>query len=111
VRLFEPDILNEVAERRWEHRVAPSERRLMAAILTDAVECFRKNLGAGTRRRRRLFQEAEHWILAEDDDWVFSFRNICDTLGVDARAVRAQAKRWKRERLHRGTPGQLSAAH
>ena len=77
----------------------------MAAILTDAMGCFQKNLVARTAKRRRLFREAEEWIFCEDWQWVFSFRNICDVLGVDAGALRAHAVAWKRlhgewKRLH-----------
>lgn len=74
----------------------------MAAILTDAIECLQKNLAAPGRRRRRLFREAEEWIGSEDAVWVFSFRNICDVLGVDAQALREQAEIWKRHQSQLG---------
>ncbi len=35
------------------------ERRLLATVLADAIECFRKYLRARGRQQRRLFQEAE----------------------------------------------------
>jgi hypothetical protein len=96
VSLFEPDILNGAAALRYaRNRVSP-ERRLMAAILADAVECLQKNVSAPSRRRRRLFREAEEWIRSEDIAWIFSFRNICDVLGVDAEALRQRATAWKR---------------
>ncbi len=93
--LFEPDILNDGAFPRNARRPVTPERRLLIAILTDAVECYQKNLGARTARRRRLCREAEHWILSDDQTWVFSFRNICDALGVDAEAMRERARAWK----------------
>jgi len=71
----------------------------MVAILADAVDCYQKNLMARTSKRRRLFLEAERWILSDDSDWVFSFRNICDVLGVDASALRSHTLQWKRHQL------------
>ena len=98
--LFEPDILND--EPRKQGRYAgPPERRLMVAILEDAIDCLRKNAVTRSRRRRRLFTEAEEWMWSDDMSWIFSFRNICDHLGLDTQALRAQAAAWKRDQLGR----------
>jgi len=96
VSVFEPDILIDTNSRRGAMRsVMAAERRLMVAILADALDCFQKNLCARTSKRRRLFREAEQWIFSDDSHWVFSFCNICDVLGFDASALRAQAVAWK----------------
>ena len=97
VGLFEPDILIDAGRRRATG-LLPAERRLMAAILADAIDCLRKNLCTQDRRKRRLYTEAEKWILSDEAEWVFSFRNICDVLGFDVMALRAQAQEWKRDR-------------
>lgn len=76
----------------------------MVAILADAVDCYHKHFQARTSKRRRLFMEAERWILSDDCNWVFSFRNICDVLGVDAGALRTQTLRWKRHQLEAAMP-------
>jgi hypothetical protein len=99
VGVFEPDILNEAVVGRGAWRAGPPERRLMVAVLTDAIECFQKNLSASNSRRRRLFIEAEMWIRSEDITWPFSFRNICDILGVDADALRERTEAWKQHQL------------
>jgi len=98
VSLFEPDILNEGASPSSARRLLTPERRLLIAILSDAVDCYRNNVGAQTSKARRLHREAEHWILDDDRMWVFSFRNICDALGVDAEAMRARTRVWKARR-------------
>jgi hypothetical protein len=95
VAIFEPDILNDVIKGGRLHAVG-AERRLMIAVLADAIGCLQKNLRARNAKKRRLFLEAEEWIRSEDIAWPFSFRNICDVLGVDAEALRAQADGWKR---------------
>jgi len=96
VAIFEPDILNDVIKGGRVHGVRP-ERRLMVAVLADAIGCFQKNRMARNAKKRRLFLEAEEWIRSEDIEWPFSFRNICDVLGVDAEALRAQAAIWKHQ--------------
>jgi len=95
--VFEPDILNGTAAPRRAEKVVLPERRLLVAILADALECFQNNLRASNPKRQRLFREAEKWILADDVSWVFSFRNICEILGVDAEALREQTRTWRRQ--------------
>lgn len=75
-----------------------AERRLMAAILEDALLCYRAHLNTANVRRRKLFRDAERWILA-DDYWLFSFRNVCDILGIDPEAVRGELRRWRRRQF------------
>src|SRR5262249_2603081 len=102
--LFEPDILSEAVFRRNARRALTPERRLLVAILADAVDCYQKNLIARTARGRRLCREAEDWILSDDQAWGFSFPNICATLGVDAEAMRARARLWKAHHSTHGAP-------
>lgn len=90
---FESDILIHATSERDERVLA--ERRLMAAILEDALGCYRAHLNTANVRRRKLFRDAERWILA-DDYWLFSFRNVCDVLGMDPEAVRGELRRWRR---------------
>ena len=42
------------------------EKRLMLAILEDAINCFQDNLLAQDVRNSRLFHEAEEWIVEAD---------------------------------------------
>ena len=52
-------------------------RRLMAAVLLDAVAHLR-------RRGSRSAVEAERWIRSPHAEWApFSFATICDALGLD----------------------------
>src|SRR3989344_1510133 len=64
------------------------ERRLMRAVLEDAVEAYLKHKGKLGRRARRLFKETEEWFLSSDATWLYSFENICEVLEFDAQAVR-----------------------
>jgi hypothetical protein len=98
VSLFEPDILNDAARPHDARRAVTPERRLLIAILTDAIDCYQRNLDARTTRKRRMCREAEEWMQSDDQAWVFSFRNICDALGVDVAAMRERARAWKAHR-------------
>jgi hypothetical protein len=70
------------------------EKRLMLAVLEEAVRTFQGCASARSRRGQRLFAEAEVWFASEDTDWPFSYVNICDALGLEVSALRAGLSRW-----------------
>jgi hypothetical protein len=77
------------------------EKNLMLAILQEGISCFQKQLLAKGRRGKNLFHEAEMWILQRDSDGIFSFENICDTLGISPQYLRAGLIAWKNRQLMR----------
>ena len=64
------------------------EKRLMIAILADAIHCVRKYRFATGTERRRAFREAQQWFVDRTSKQLFSFERICDVLGLDADCVR-----------------------
>jgi len=88
--LFQPDLLlpSQFHERFRRQRQLVGERRLMLAVLEDAVEMYRKHCGPRPGRNRQLFLDAESWIESDDRTWVFSFLNLCDVLELDAGYLR-----------------------
>jgi len=66
-----------------------SEKRLMLAVLQDAVECYQKYIFARRGKDKNLFSDAEAWILEQDTRSTFSFDNVCDSLGLAPNYVRA----------------------
>ena len=100
-RLVEPEILlpSQFYNRNRGLSVLEGERRLMLAILEDAVSCFQKYAGASRPRSRRLFQEADEWFMEEGDSWVFSFESICAVLNINPDYFRTSLKRWKEQLL------------
>jgi hypothetical protein len=65
------------------------ERRLMVAVLEDAVSCLSMNPRDCNLRQRKQYEEAKQWVRAEEDsEWIFSFRNICEVLGMDPSYLR-----------------------
>src|SRR5437870_10502981 len=88
--LFQPDTLLpsqyfDRMRRRSEH---DGERRLMIAVLEDAVDVYRKQAGARAPRGQALFREAADWIGHPDRTWLFSFEAICDVPRLDADYLR-----------------------
>ncbi len=71
------------------------EEKLMFAILTDAIFCFQKYFCSETRRCRKLFDEAESWIMSQDNSSVFSFEDVCDALCLDPNYLRLGLTRWR----------------
>ena len=78
-----------------------SEKRLMLAVLQDAVECYQKYLVARRGKDKNLFSEAEAWILEQDNRSAFSFDNVCDSLGLAPNYVRAGLLKTKDRLLTR----------
>jgi hypothetical protein len=64
------------------------EKSLFAAILEDAVQEYRKYSQADDADGKKRFREAEEWIMRGGNDWIFSFGNVCDVLGLDPEYVR-----------------------
>lgn len=65
-------------------------RRLMAAVLEDAVMVLTKFGGSPDRRARGMVAEAWAFFSSEDRHYVFSFLNICDVLDFDPDAIRSR---------------------
>ena len=67
----------------------------MAALLEDAVSCLARDPLRSSHRQRKSFEEAQQWVSAADsEDWIFSFSNVCETLGLDADYLRRGLNRW-----------------
>ncbi len=71
------------------------EKRLMLAVLEEAVADFQKQVVAKSGEGQRGFRELEEWFGSEDRDWPYSFANICDSLGLEASWVRSGLMRWR----------------
>lgn len=77
-------------------RGAEGSRRLMLAVLRDALECYQKYAFAKDVHGQQLFEDAQAWIDATDRTWHFSFVNICETLSIDVDYVRRGLQNWRR---------------
>jgi hypothetical protein len=99
--LFQPDTLlaaHYFANLRRRTLLEP-EKRLMLAVLEDAIHCFQDHLLTASGRKRRVFKEAQEWITEMSADWIFSFENVCETLGLNPAYVRQGLLQWKEKKL------------
>lgn len=98
--LFEPDILlpNQYFAAFRRGRAVEGERRLMLAVLEDAVDSYRKYAIARDPREQACFLEAREWFLSSDRSWLFAFENICDVLEMNAEYLRSGLDKWRRAR-------------
>jgi hypothetical protein len=91
-KLFEPDELMSTQFYQTTKRtyLANPELRLLAAVLEDAVATLMTDLRRCSKRQRRDFAEAMRWVVDRDnDDRLFSFVNVCESLAIDADYLRA----------------------
>ena len=70
------------------------EKKLMLAILEDAVACYQKNLFAKDIKGKALFQEAAQWIQQEAGESIFAFESVCEGLGLNPTYVRRGLETW-----------------
>ena len=70
------------------------ERKLLLAVLRDAIDSFFRYMRDSTTRGKRLFRETHDWFWSTDRQWLCSFENICDHLHMDADYIRGGLKRY-----------------
>jgi hypothetical protein len=100
VNLFEPDTLlpaQYFAAFTREGGIV-RERRLMLAVLQDAVECYQKYALARDPRGTMLFENACEWIDSGEREWPFSYVNICEVLGLNPEYIRGGLSKWRQQR-------------
>ncbi len=69
------------------------EKMLTLAVLENGLTCFREYISARDVKGKRLFREAEQWILEENGNWLFSFDNTCETIGLNSQNIREELLR------------------
>jgi hypothetical protein len=91
-RILEPDIFlpSQFYGTGALSRQLEGEKRLMIAILKDAVECLEKYRGSRSSAAKISYQSAIDWVEDTDTEWLYSFTNICDLLGFDHDCLRDQ---------------------
>jgi hypothetical protein len=67
----------------------------MSALLEEAIRCFQSCLLAPDKHRRKLFHEAERWLMEDDTNALVSFPEVCELLGLDIGYIRKGLCRWR----------------
>jgi hypothetical protein len=101
---IEPDILapHKYFKVYRQTRPGEPERKLMFAVLVDALQTYQKFAFSTSARGQALFREVETWLWSEDSDGVFSFSNICEVFGLDPGLFRRGLLKKRVTRNRRG---------
>jgi hypothetical protein len=75
------------------------EKKLMLAILEDAIACYQKYIFARDIKGKALFSEAEEWIEETAGGSVFAFASVCEMLGLNPDYIRRGMADWKKAAL------------
>ena len=103
VTLMEPDVVlpSQFLAGRSRDMRCLGERRLIAAVLEEAIRVYQREAGSRNRRRRRLFGETEQWIASSNTSWPFAFERVCEVLWLDPDYLRRGLRGLK----ERAVPG------
>jgi hypothetical protein len=105
--LFGPAVIlpSQFTEQTGAKQSDRGEKRLMLAVLEEAVATFQRNVDAKTRHGQRVFSEAEDWIRSESTVWPFAFENICHALEIEPEFLRRGLEAWKTKQLNAAAGG------
>ena len=95
---FEPVLPAQWGAERGHNAALQPEKRLMLAVLIDAIELVLPDEGAVNARKANLIRRAQEWICSNDRGWAFSFVNICEALGVEPEKLRKAIARFVQQR-------------
>jgi hypothetical protein len=110
-RIFVPDVLTPgqyYDGMRADNGCARPIKRLMLAVLEDAVRCYLTYANSRSRAQRRLFVEAEGWLMDRKADGAFAFETICETLGIDPNCLREGLRQSRLKELDGMNPRRLT---
>jgi len=108
--LLVPDVItpDQYYDSRRDDSALRPVKRLMLALLEDALRCFQNNAEAKGGPRRRLFSEAEEWLCNEGGEGPFSFETVCETLGIEPQFLRRGLLEWRNQQLAGCSPRRLA---
>ena len=107
--LFQPDTLlpDQYLETFRRKLYLEPEKKLMLAILEDAIACFQKYAFARDSKGKALFSEAEQWIREGTAGGIFAFDSVCEVLGLNPSYLRQGLVTWKKSALAARSPAKV----
>lgn len=72
------------------------EKRLLLAVLEEALATLRKYAGSRSANGQRLYREVHHWFASNEASWPCSFVSVCDALGIEPSRLRRGLAEWMR---------------
>ena len=107
--LFQPDTLlpeQYLDTFRRKLQLEP-EKKLMLAILEDAIACYQKYVFARDSKGKLLFEEADQWVNEGGGGSVFAFDSVCESLGLNPDYLRRGLTVWKQTAEARRAPAKV----
>jgi hypothetical protein len=97
----EPILASQFFEGRRRNAAPEPEKRLMLAILTDAVHCYQVGCAAQKSSRIRAFKEAEEWLFSANGYGPLSCENVGYALAITPDYLRKMLRKWRVQRVGR----------
>jgi hypothetical protein len=107
--VFVPDLLTPTQYFDSKRRDSGDDplKRLMMAVLQDAIRCYQDGEKSGSALKRKQFIEVKDWIFDECSRGPFSFVVVCEVLGLVPEYLRFGLAQWQncgKLRLERRSP-------
>jgi hypothetical protein len=67
-----------------------TQRELAAGVLKQAAQDLRRFHAATATVEQELYRDAYSWVMSDDCNWPFSFRNVCQLLNHGPDDLRAE---------------------
>jgi hypothetical protein len=78
-------------------------KRLMMAVLQDAIRCLQKGADLKSGSKRRHLCEVQEWVFGESGEGPFAFQSVCEILDIAPQYLRRGLDEWLRRRTQ-GSP-------
>jgi len=96
----EPILPSHFFEGRKKSEALQPEKRLMLAVLTDAVHCYQVGCDAQKSSRIRAFREAEEWLFSSKGYGPFSCENVCSAIDIAPDYLRKMLRKWRAQGIN-----------
>jgi len=109
VTMVEPDTMTPLQffDRAMTESTLVPEKRLMLAVLEDAIASFQRNFIQARHCHDADDYDVESWLESDDMSWPFSFASICQALDMEPEYLRRGLKSWRDRAETQGTRGQV----
>jgi len=77
------------SELRRKKATSEGERKLLFAVLEDAILCYLQDAGETSLGNRPEFHGAAEWLSSDDESGPFAFLRVCEALSIDAGRLRS----------------------
>lgn len=109
ITMVEPDTMtpSQFFESVFAESSLVPEKRLMLAVLEDAIASFQRNFIQSRSTDDSNDCEVEVWLDSDDMSWPFSFASICQALDMEPEYLRRGLQSWRSRAEHQGAQGSV----